>query len=190
MNDSRIDPARTAVLIMHYQNDIFKLIPGAVPVIKNTRALLSSARKNDLKVIFIRMGFSAGYPEVNPRNRSGMWLKSTGLFVNDQIHADVAPQSGEAIVTARRVNPFFGTELEILLETAGIDTLVMAGVQTTGVVLSGVSHASDADYRIFCVKDCCYDPDPVVHDHLVATGFTSRANCLSQAEMQAIIARA
>ena len=41
--------------------------------------------------------------------------------------------------------------------------------------------ASDADFRLFTVKDCCYDPDQVVHDHLFSTAFDSRTTALSLA---------
>src|SRR5260370_22115041 len=59
--------------------------------------------------------------------------------------------------------PFVGTDLETLLRANGIDTLVLAGVHTSGVVLSAVRHAGDLDYRLVVVRDCCADPDAEVH---------------------------
>ena len=53
----------------------------------------------------------------------------------------------------------------------------MAGIASTGVMLSSIAYASDADFRLYTVKDCCYDPDPVVHEHLFATAFESAARC-------------
>ena len=57
-----------------------------------------------------------------------------------------------------RISPFVSTDLETLLRANGIDTLVLAGVHTSGVVLSTVRHAGDLDYRLVIVRDCCADP--------------------------------
>jgi hypothetical protein len=51
-------------------------------------------------------------------------------------------------VVKHRVSPFVGTDLETLLRANGIDTLVLAGVHTSGVVLSTVRYAGDLDYRL------------------------------------------
>ncbi|MCP8755520.1 isochorismatase family protein [Escherichia coli] len=58
-----------------------------------------------------------------------------------------------------RASVFYGTALDADLRTRGVSTLVMAGISTTGVVLSSVAWASDADYDVRLVQDCCYDPD-------------------------------
>ena len=50
----------------------------------------------------------------------------------------------------------------------------MAGISTTGVVLSSITWASDADYDVRLVRDCCYDPDQVAHEALFRTGFGGR----------------
>jgi hypothetical protein len=70
-------------------------------------------------------------------------------------------------VVKHRISPFVGTDLETLLRANGIDTLVLAGVHTGGVVLSTVRHAGDLDYRLVVVRDCCADPDGEVHAMLL-----------------------
>ncbi|WP_411955980.1 isochorismatase family protein [Escherichia coli] len=50
----------------------------------------------------------------------------------------------------------------------------MAGISTTGVVLSSVAWASDADYDVRLVQDCCYDPDRDAHEALLRSGFGGR----------------
>ncbi|MOA66048.1 Isochorismatase family protein [compost metagenome] len=74
------------------------------------------------------------------------------------------------------------------LSAQGIDTLMMVGIASTGVVLSSVAYASDADFRLLTVKDCCYDPDEVVHERLFATAFESRTTVLTLAEALALLA--
>ena len=74
------------------------------------------------------------------------------------IHPAAAAREGEPIVVKHRISPFVGTDMETLLRANGIDTLVLAGVHTSGVVLSTVRHAGDLDYRLVVVRDCCADP--------------------------------
>jgi nicotinamidase-related amidase len=51
----------------------------------------------------------------------------------------------------------------MLPRTNDIDTLVLAGVHTSVVVLATVRQASDLDYRLIVVRDYCADPDAEVH---------------------------
>jgi nicotinamidase-related amidase len=51
----------------------------------------------------------------------------------------------------------------MVLRANGVETLVLAGIATSGVVASTIRHAADADYRLVVVSDCCADPDPEVH---------------------------
>jgi nicotinamidase-related amidase len=59
----------------------------------------------------------------------------------------------------------------MVLRANGIETLVVTGIATSGVVLSTVRHAADADYRVVVVADCCADPDPDVHRVLIEKVF-------------------
>lgn len=53
------------------------------------------------------------------------------------------------------------------------DTLVLFGIATSGVVLSTVLWAADADYRLFVIKDCCADLDETVHRMLDREGISA-----------------
>jgi nicotinamidase-related amidase len=186
---SPIVPAQTALLIMHYQTDITGLFPSvAATLLANTRALCDAARHKGVSIYFAKIHFSPGYPEVSPLNRNGQGIKQLGLFVNDSIAPELGRQADEPLIIAHRASVFFGTDLEAQLTAQGVDTLVMAGIASTGVVLSSVAYASDADFRLFTVKDCCYDPDQVVHEHLFSTAFDSRTMVLSLAEALALFA--
>lgn len=184
-----IEPTRTALLVMHYQTDILALFPSAAPtLLANTRQLCDAARGKGVGVYFAKIHFSPGYPEVSPRNKNGQGMKQLGLFVNVQVSPQLGRRPDEPIVMAHRASVFFDTGLMPQLAARGIDTLIMAGIASTGVVLSSVAHASDADFRLFTVKDCCYDPDPVVHEHLFSTAFESRTTVLSLAEALSLLA--
>ncbi|WP_343499722.1 isochorismatase family cysteine hydrolase [Achromobacter denitrificans] len=174
---------------MHYQTDIMALFPAVAPtLLANTRALCEAARRKGVAVYFARIGFGQGYPEVSPLNKNGQGIKRLGLFVDDEISPELGRRADEPLILAHRASVFFGTDLELRLSAAGVDTLVMAGIASTGVMLSSIAYASDADFRLYTVKDCCYDPDPVVHEHLFATAFESRSTVLSQAEALSLLA--
>jgi nicotinamidase-related amidase len=85
-------------------------------------------------------------------------------------------------VVKHRVSPFVGTDLETLLRANGIDTLVLAGVHTSGVVLSAVCQAVDLDYRLVVVRDCCADPDAEAHAMLLDIVFAKQAALVTTAE--------
>jgi maleamate amidohydrolase len=184
-----IVPAQTALLVMHYQTDILGLFPSVAPaLLANTRRLCDAARAKGVNVIFANLRFSPGYPEVSPSNRNGQGIKRLGLFLDDRTSPELGQQADEPLVIAHRASVFFGTGLEERLSGRGIDSLIMVGIASTGVVLSSVAYASDADFRLYTVKDCCYDPDQVVHDHLFATAFDSRTTVLSLADVLLLLA--
>src|SRR6266478_8319163 len=68
---------------------------------------------------------------------------------NAKIHPAVAPLAGEIVVTKHRVSAFAGTDLDLMLRANGIETLILTGIVTSGVVLSTLRHAADADYRLW-----------------------------------------
>lgn len=174
---------------MHYQTDILELFPSVAPtLLANTRRLCDAARDKGISVYFAKFHFSPGYPEVSPLNKNGQGVKQLGLFLEDQISPELGRQADEPIIIAHRASVFFGTDLQVRLSAQGIDTLIMVGIASTGVMLSSVAYASDADFRLFTVKDCCYDPDQVAHDHLFATAFESRTTVLTLADALALLA--
>ncbi|HWT37359.1 MAG TPA: isochorismatase family cysteine hydrolase [Paraburkholderia sp.] len=184
-----IVPARTALVVMHYQSDILALFPAAAPaLLANTRKLCDAARARNVSIYFAKIHFSPGYPEVSPLNRNGQGIRELGLFIDDQIAPELGQQASEPLIIAHRASVFYGTDLQVRLSAQGIDTLIMVGIASTGVVLSSVAYASDADFRLFTVKDCCYDPDQVVHDHLFSTAFDSRSTVLSLADALSMLA--
>ena len=75
-----------------------------------------------------------------------------------------------------RVNALYGTGLDVALRANDINTLIILGYATSGVVLSTVSvYASDLDYNLYVVEDCCSDSDPEVHDFLTERIFPRQA---------------
>ena len=106
-----------------------------------------------------------------------------------EVHAAVAPKPGEVVITKHRASAFFGTDLDVILRANGIETLLLAGIVTSGVVLSTVRHAADADYRLVVVEDCCADRDPEVHRMLVEKLFARWTTVMKTEDVLARVAR-
>ncbi|MGH3196607.1 MAG: isochorismatase family protein [Streptosporangiaceae bacterium] len=65
----------------------------------------------------------------------------------------IAPAPGEVIVTKRRVSAFAGSDLDVVLRAGGTTSLVLAGIATSGLVLSTLRQAADLDHRLTGLVD-------------------------------------
>jgi Amidases related to nicotinamidase len=156
----------SALLVMDFQTIILNnFLPQEIAgsVIRNTASLIAATRAAAVPVIYISVGFRKEYPEVSKNNTIFSSIKENGMFMADNestaIHPEVAPAENEAVIVKRRVGAFSFTELEMILRAQGIETLILTGVTTSGVVLSTVGQAFDLDYRLVVAGDCCADPD-------------------------------
>jgi nicotinamidase-related amidase len=183
-----IDRYSTAVLCMDYQNDIVGTYPEdrQRELLQKTSEVLATARRADIPVIYVVVRFREGYPEVSPRNKLFQNIKAAGRLREGtpgaEIHPQVAPRSGEVIVTKRRVGAFSTTDMETMLRAKGVTHLVLMGIATSGVVLSTVRWAADADYEITVLADCCADADEEVHRVLTQKVFPRQATVATAAE--------
>jgi nicotinamidase-related amidase len=176
----KIDSRRTALLIMDYQTDIVAMVgDGADALLNRAGKTLAAARAAGIPVIYITVGFRPGYPEVSLRNKSFSGIRASGRLApgsaGAKVHSAVAPQENDIVVVKHRVGAFSGTDLETILRAHDIDTLVLFGIATSGVVLSTVRHAADYDYRLVVVTDCCADADAEVHRVLLDKVFARQA---------------
>lgn len=94
----------------------------------------------------------------------------------------MAPAPGDVVVTKRRVSAFAGSDLDVVLRAGDIDTLVLTGIATSGVVLSTLRQAADLDYRLVVLADACLDGDQEVHRVLTEKVFPRQADVLTVAE--------
>lgn len=190
-----LDPARTAVLSMDLQNGIVGIYSGHAPeMLARCADVAKAARSRGIRIIHIRVGFRPGLPEVSERNMLFGSIKSSDrhqqLFhgTGGDIHPAMGPEEADIVVTKHRVSAFTGTDLAMVLRAQEIDTLVLFGIATSGVVLSTLLEASDADYRLIVVKDCCADMDPELHTCLVEKVFSRRATMVTAEEFVSQIA--
>jgi nicotinamidase-related amidase len=178
--------ADTALLIMDIQGSIVERVVGdAEQLLGAIERAATAARASGLPVVYVRVAFRPGNPEVNPNNRIFAAL-SDRAFSEDapgtQIHRAVAPRSGDIMVTKKRVSAFAGSDLDMVLRAQGVSQLVLTGIATSGVVLSTLRQAADMDYGLTVLRDGCADADPEVHRVLLDKVFARQADVLTADE--------
>jgi nicotinamidase-related amidase len=166
-----LDVAHSALLVMNFQTQIVeRYAVGHDKLLGATADAIAAARRSGMRVIYVIVGFRAGFPEMSPKLLTFSAVKSS-RGIAPEIHPRVAPAADEVIVTKHRVGAFMGTDLEMVLRSNDVDTLVMCGITTSGVVLSTLRYAADCDYKIIVLGDCCSDTDAGVHAILLEKVF-------------------
>jgi nicotinamidase-related amidase len=160
---------------------------GDPQMLQRAAAAITAARAAGVRVIYVVVGFRAGYPEVSARNRAFSGLPRSRQFVESDvsIHESVAPELGETVVTKRRVSAFAGSDLDVVLRAGGIESLVLTGIATSGVVLSTLRQAADLDFDLIVLSDACADRDEEVHRVLIEKVFPRQAAVITVAEWAA-----
>ena len=176
----------TALLVMDMQKGILSACPQRAQLVDRVCEAIAIARKKALDIIFVRLAFRHGMPEISESNLIFAALKQRLANVDlrefVQLHPQLDVQPGDTIVEKKRVSAFTGSDLEVMLRTLNVSHVVLSGYATSGVVLSTLREAADKDYRISVLSDGCADADPVVHETLVERIFPRQASVLSIAD--------
>jgi nicotinamidase-related amidase len=179
----------TALLIMDVQQGVVDRFGSEPGYLDGLGSAITAARDAGIAVIYVAVGFRAGYPEISPRNKTFAAIAGTGRFADSDpardVHPAVAPAPGEVIVTKRRVSAFAGSDLDVVLRAQDIGHLVLAGIATSGVVLSTLRQAADLDYQVTVLADGCLDADPDVHRVLLEKVFPRQAEVTGIADWTA-----
>jgi len=187
MTDS-IDASRAALLVMDYQNGVVEMIgeDAAAPLLERVSETIAQVREHGGHVGYVRVGFADGDRLEGPMGKR-LGDRATTAFHADapatQVHDRIAPQDGDIVVRKTRVGPFGTTDLDEQLRARGVDTLILAGIATSGVVLSAVRDGHDRDYRLVVVSDLCADRDDQVHSFLVERIFPHQGDVITTREL-------
>lgn len=176
-----INAGSSAVLILDYQRMLVEnYSPEPRAHLEKTSHFLNGMRAAGLPVIYVTVGFRPGYPEVSANNKMFSAVKAGERFrmgdAASQVPDEIAPRDGEVVVVKHRVSAFCGTDLKMVLRAMQIDTLVLFGIATTGVVLSTVRAAADLDYKLIVIRDLCLDIDQPAHSLLLDNIFPRQAH--------------
>ncbi|MEV0385677.1 cysteine hydrolase [Nonomuraea sp. NPDC050643] len=191
---SALDPARTALLVMDCQPAILALLPegDGAALLGRLEKVIAGVRAAGGTVAYVRVGFTeADWAAIPPANRSFAPVAQHRLLhhadVATAVHERLTPQDGDIIVRKVRHGGLSTTDLDQRLRERGVTSLVIAGVSTSGVVLSTVLDAADRDYRLYVLADGVADPDPEAHDVLLRQVFPARAHVLETADLHTLL---
>jgi len=172
----------SALLVMDVQPGILDRLPTPGDYLAKVTAAVDAAHARHVPVIYVVVGFRAGLPEVSARNKSFSGLRGASMPGLIDPAPTIAPTADDVVVTKRRVSAFTGSDLEVVLRGREIRHLVLAGIATSGVVLSTVREAADKDYELTVLSDLCADFDDDVHRILVEKVFPRQANVMTARE--------
>ncbi len=182
-----LDPPRTAVLVVDMENDFGAaggLLAHAGIDITPIRALIrpiadvvSCARAIGTTVIYLKMEFRPDLSDLGgPTSANALVHRhfgvgeavrapdgSDGRFLvqgtwNTAIVAELIPEAVDIVVSKHRYSGFYGTDLDVILKSRGIETLVFTGCTTSVCVESTLRDAFFRDYRCLLLADCVAEP--------------------------------
>ncbi|MFI9812937.1 cysteine hydrolase [Saccharothrix variisporea] len=183
MTDLKLDPAKTAVVLIEYQNDFTSeggvLHDAVSPVMADTGmlpktvALVEAARAAGATVMHAPITFAEGYHEIS-RHPYGIlkgvvdgkaFVKGTwGAAIVD----DLAPQQGDIVVEGKRgLDTFASTNLDFILRSKGIDTIVLGGFLTNCCVESTMRTGYENGYKVITLTDCVAATSAEEHENAI-----------------------
>ena len=182
--------------MIDYQNGIVDMLGEAEGLLSLAAHAIATVRRAGGRVGYVRVAFEdADLAAMPPTSSMGARVATSAeAFHNDSpmtaIHDRVSPQPGDVVVRKVRVGAFSTTDLDAQLRARGVDTLILAGISTSGVVLSTVRDASDRDYRVLVLADATADREPDVHEFLTQRIFPRQADLITVAELDDLLAPA
>lgn len=178
-----ITPSRTAVIAVHMQHDIvaadgafggfFAAQAAERDVIGQVGQLLEAARRSGATAVYTRVAWQPGYPDLVANSPLLGIVAQSHCLVEGSAKAEIVPQltpqDGDVVVTHQRVGGFSASQLDGILRSRGVDTVLFAGVATNASVEGTARQASDLGYRTIIVADACSAADQGSHDASIAS---------------------
>lgn len=160
-----VSPAHSAVVVIDLQNDFchsdgaFGKLGTNMSLLQqaahNTQKLLPEARKRKVPVIFVRAvhNYWTNSPAwLRKRGKRGLSTCMEGTW--GEKFFVVEPAEGETTVIKHRYSAFIGTDLDLILRSRGIQTVILTGVGTNVCVESTARDGFQMDYDIVLLSDC------------------------------------
>ena len=183
----QLDPAKTALVLIEYQNEFTSdggVLHGAVSAVMDktgmlakTVSLVQAARAAGVTIMHAPITFAPGYGELS-RHPYGIlkgvvdgnaFVKGTwGAAIVD----DLAPQEGDIVIEGKRgLDTFASTNLDFILRSKGIETVIIGGFLTNCCVESTMRSAYENGYRVITLTDCTAATSAEEHDNAIAYDF-------------------
>jgi nicotinamidase-related amidase len=178
--ETAIDPAKSALLLLHWQNELVKPegllsapllgILAASGTVGHTQAALRASRERGVFVAYVNVGHRKGYPEMaaNPAPLATALIKSNAFIRGTwgaEVIEELEPREDEVEIINCSTSAFIYTELDLLLRNRGITTVILTGLATNWVVESTARDAFNRGYCVWTLSDCCNSSSKEAHDY-------------------------
>jgi len=152
----KLDPAKTALLIINMNNDLLGW-EGVEDLVPGLGRLLKAARARGITVIYSSLAFCANGEDSGQLGRYWEMIGSGKILTKDTPGAaicdDLAPAPGDIVLQRNRYSAFYNTDLDGLLRSRGIDTIVIGGYSTNFCCDSTARDANFRDYNVVFLSD-------------------------------------
>jgi nicotinamidase-related amidase len=178
-----LDPKRTAVVLIEYQNDFTSdggALHGAVAdvmeqtgMLENTRRLVEAARLAGATIVHAPITFAPGYGELAPAPYGILkGVVDSTAFVKGEWGAEIvdalAPQPGDVVVEGKRgLDTFATTNLDFILRARGITTIALGGFLTNCCVESTMRTGYEKGYEVITLSDCVAATSAEEHENAI-----------------------
>ena len=182
-----IDPKTTALVLIEYQNDFTTeggVLHGAVSevmdktgMLANTLEVVDAARAAGATVMHAPISFADGYNEISSHpygilkgvvDGKAFIKGSWGAAIVD----DLAPADGDIVIEGKRgLDTFASTNLDFILRSKGITTIVLGGFLTNCCVESTMRSGYENGYKVITLNDCLAATSPEEHDNALKFDF-------------------
>jgi nicotinamidase-related amidase len=187
-----LDPRQTALLVMDCQAGILTSLTDPDALLGPVAGAIADVRAHGGTIAYVRVAFTeddwAAVPDTNKTfSAAARYRAMHHEDPSTAIDERLAPDEGDIVVRKVRYGGMSTTDLDRQLRDRGITTLVIAGITTSGVVLSTVIDAADRDYRVYVLSDGVADSNAEAHDVLLSQVFPSRADVIDTAELKTFL---
>ena len=156
----RVDPAKTALIVVDMQNDFVKeggtlVVPDAEATVPTIKGLLDSARESGIRVVYTQDTHNEGDLEweIWPEHvREGSW--------GWEIVEELKPLEAEVVIRKVRYDAFYGTHLDHFLRIWDVDTLIICGTVANICVHYTAASAALRWYGVIIPRDATSALDP------------------------------
>ena len=104
-----------------------------------------------------------------------------------QVDAALTPREGEPLIEKQWASAFFGTDLAQQLRTAGVDSLVITGLTTSGCVRASVVDGLQCNFPVVVPREAVGDRNSDAHAANLFDMHAKYADVVSLAELKAML---
>ncbi len=183
MQETKIAITKTALLIVDMQNGlvnvnvlkdepfdpinkVFTELIKEKGIISNIAKVITTARKEGMPIIFMKAIHRKDRADIFPSIRDNDWRLSPVIedwrrypviegTLGAEVTDELKPAPEDFIICKRKPNAFYNTELETILRSQELDTVIITGAITGGCVANTVRGAEERNFNIIVLSDCC-----------------------------------